>query len=307
MPVPAFHSLMLPMLRMAEDGQTRTNAVMEGALADELGLSDTERSELLNSGQRRFANRVNWAAMYLYRAGLLERPQRGHYRISDLGRAELAKGRQQITPAMLEEYPAFRDFIAGNSPDSAGEGALPPSGDESPAAALTPSEAIDASYLVVRADLAAQVLDLLKTNSPAFFERAVVDLLLGMGYGGSRRDAGEAVGRSGDGGIDGVIKEDRLGLDVVYIQAKRWEGTVGRPVVQAFVGALEGHRATKGVMITTSQFSPDAHRYAAGIAKRVILIEGPRLAELMMDYDIGVKEQSRYVIKTVDSDYFVEE
>jgi restriction system protein len=171
----------------------------------------------------------------------------------------------------------------------------------------TPEETLETAYLRLRSALAQELLERIKVSSPKFFERLVVDLLVSMGYGGSRRDAGEAVGQSGDAGIDGIIKEDKLGLDVVYIQAKRWEGVVGRPVVQAFAGSLEGQRARKGVLITTSKFSPDAHTYVGIIEKKIVLIDGEQLAELMIDHDVGVNEVAQYAVKRVDLDYFEEQ
>jgi restriction system protein len=171
----------------------------------------------------------------------------------------------------------------------------------------TPREIMDAGYQEMRRDLSQEIIKRIKSSSPRFFEHLVVELLVAMGYGGSRKDAGEAVGQSGDGGVDGIIKEDRLGLDVIYLQAKRWEGTVGRPTVQAFAGSLEGHRARKGVLITTSQFSPDALDYVTRIEKKIVLIDGDELAKLMIDFGIGVAADAVYEIKRLDTDYFEEE
>ena len=174
-------------------------------------------------------------------------------------------------------------------------------------AVRTPREVMESGYQEMRRDLSQELLNRIKSSPPRFFEQLVVDLLVAMGYGGSRIDAGEAVGQSGDGGVDGIIKEDKLGLDAIYLQAKRWENTVGRPVVQAFAGSLDGYRARKGVLITTSQFSPDAKDYVSRIEKKIVLIDGEELAKLMIDYNIGVATDAAYEIKRLDTDYFEEE
>jgi restriction system protein len=206
-----------------------------------------------------------------------------------------------VDVALLKQFPEFLDFQRPKNDDPAGPGE--PS-DQSEQA--TPLEMLEGSYLRLRRELADEILQTVHTATPAFFERLVVDVLVAMGYGGSLKDAGEAVGRSGDGGIDGIIKEDRLGLDVVYIQAKRWTGTVGRPDVQAFAGSLEGHRARKGVFITTSQFTKDANEYVNRIEKRIVLIDGEQLAQLMMDFGVGVADVGTYHVKKLDRDYFEE-
>jgi restriction system protein len=300
MAVPDFQSLMLPLLRMAADGREHSLAEAREVLAGGFELSAAEQEELLPSGrQSKFSNRVAWAKSYLQQAGLLVSSRRGHFQIADRGRSVLATPPARIDIKFLEQYPEFVEFRSPRSDGGNGVVETPPRPD-----AETPEEALEAAYLKMRAGLASELLTRLKASSPQFFERLVVELLVKMGYGGSRRDAGQAIGRSGDEGIDGVISEDRLGLDVVYLQAKRWEGTVGRPEIQRFVGALHGKRAKKGVFITTGTFSGEAVAYVEHIDPKVVLIDGRRLADLMTDYDVGVSTSATYSIKRVDSDYF---
>ncbi len=303
MAVPDFQSLMLPLLRIAADGREHSLAEARDVLAGEFKLSDADREELLPSGrQPKFANRVAWAKSYLQQAGLLLSPRRGHFQLSDRGQAVLKSPPPRIDIKFLEQYPEFVDFrtpkvdVAGVLVDG------PPTQPEPE----TPEEALEAAHLKMRVGLASELLSRVKAASPQFFEGLVVELLLKMGYGGSRRDAGQAIGRSGDEGIDGVISEDRLGLDVVYLQAKKWDGTVGRPEIQRFVGALHGKRAKKGVFITTGAFSAEATAYVDHIDPKVVLIDGRRLAELMMDFDLGVSTSATYSVKRIDSDYFDE-
>lgn len=303
MPIPDFQNLMLPLLRIAADGaEHRLSDVIE-ALAQQFELSEAERAELLPSGvQPKFDNRVGWARTYLGKAGLVESPRRGWFRITERGRAALAQNPLRIDMAFLSQYPEYQTFRSRGRVVENDVAAASPAEE-----VASPEERLEASYQALRGALAQELLEKVKQVSPRFFERLVVDLLVAMGYGGSRRDAGQAIGRSGDGGIDGIINEDRLGLDVVYIQAKRWEQTVSRPEVQAFAGSLEGVRARKGVMITTSTFSPQAREYVSRIEKKIVLIDGEQLAQYLIDYDIGVTEVSRYVIKKVDLDYFEED
>lgn len=293
---------MLPILQLAGDGQERRLSDAIEQLAQRLTLSDADRNELLPSGQQpRFDNRVGWARTHLGKALLVESPHRGRFRITDRGRAALRQNPSRIDMTFLMQYPEYAEFrnrsrrIVNGTDDLAEE------------PTTSPEESLEASYQSVRATLAQELLERVKQCSPRFFERLVVDLLVAMGYGGSRKDAGQAIGRSGDGGIDGIIKEDRLGLDVVYVQAKRWNDTVSRPIVQAFAGSLEGARARKGVLITTSQFSPQAVEYVSRIEKKIVLIDGEQLAQYMIDHNVGVAEVTRYVVKKLDLDYFEEE
>ena len=303
MAVPGFQSLMLPLLRIAGDGREHSLAEARETLAGEFKLSAAEQDEPLPSGrQSKFANRVAWAKSYLQQAGLVVSPRRGHFQLADRGRSVLASPPARIDIKFLEQYPEFVEF---RTPRSDGADVIV----EAPAArpeAETPEEALEAAHLKMRMGLASELLTRVKGASPHFFERLVVELLVKEGYGGSRRDAGQAIGRSGDEGIDGVISEDRLGLDVVYLQAKRWAGTVGRPEIQRFVGALHGKRAKKGVFITTGTFSGEALGYVEHIDPKVVLVDGRRLADLMMDYDVGVNTSATYSVKRVDSDYFDE-
>lgn len=292
---------MLPFLRFLADGAEHTLREADDHLADFFALSDSERAELLPSGrQATFTNRIGWARTYLKKAGLLESPRRAVFKISERGRRALASNPARIDIKFLEQFSEFMEFRqikAENSSDHISE----PSDSEA-----TPEEAIENAYQALRQELASEILSRILGCSPVFFEQLVVELLVKMGYGGSRRDAGERIGQTGDGGIDGIIKEDRLGLDTIFIQAKRWQGSVGRPEIQKFVGALQGQRAKKGVFITTSSYTSDASNYASHIDTKVVLIDGKRLADLMIDFDVGVAPAASYVVKRIDSDYFEE-
>lgn len=303
MGVPDFQSLMLPLLRIAEDGKEHSLADARTLLASEFKLTEAELEERVPSGQQsRFTNRVSWAKVYLEMAGLLLTTRRGHFMITDRGREVLKAPPARIDIRFLEQYP---EFIESRMPRTK---AKEPSASAIPEASEgeTPEEALEAAYAKMKARLASEILTRAKSCSPDFFEKLVVDLLLKMGYGGSRADAAQAIAKVGDEGIDGMISEDRLGLDIVYIQAKRWDGTIGRPEVQKFVGALHGKRAKKGVFITTGSFSSDAAAYVENIDPKVVLIDGRRLAELMIEFEVGVTTARTYDVKRVDSDYFEE-
>lgn len=298
MAVPDYQSLMLPVLQIAGDGQEHTiNEAIEG-IAAYFGLTDQDRKELLPSGKQfRFDNRVHWARSYLKQAGLLENTGRGRFCITQRGLQVLRNNPPFINREFLGQFPEFKEFQARSS-------RVAEAVETEQETSHTPEEILEASYQNLRNELAEELIERVKACSPRFFEKLVVDLLLAMGYGGSRKDAGKAIGQSGDGGVDGIINEDRLGLDVVYIQAKRWDGSVGRPVVQAFAGSLEGFRARKGVLITTSAFSKDAQNYVERIEKKIVLIDGEQLAQFMIDYGIGVAEVATYSVKKADLDYF---
>lgn len=301
MAIPDYQSLMLPLLRFTSDQEEHslTEAVEE--LAAQFHLTGEERAALLPSGlQEIFDNRVGWARTYMKKAGLLEAPRRGRFKITPRGLEVLSNSPERINVAFLNQYPEFQEFRTRQDPPVKEE-------KTEIAEVSTPEESIENAYAQIREALGSELVSKVKSCSPLFFERLVVDLLVKMGYGGSRSDAGRAVGKSGDGGIDGIINEDRLGLDVVYIQAKRWEGTVGRPEIQKFVGALQGHRARKGVFITTSAFTKDAEDYASRVDSKIVLIDGAQLAKLMMDFGVGVTPQAVYEIKRIDSDYFTED
>ncbi len=302
MPIPDYQSLMLPFLRLSSDGEEHRFRDVVEQLAAEFKLTDEERSEMLPSGASpRFNNRVGWSKTYLKQARLLESPKRGVFQITDRGRALLNERPARIDVALLNCYEEFRAFRArrrdrSTSRESRAQSAL--------STMETPEDALASAYEKLEEELEAELLEHIKSTSPMFFERLVVELLVKMGYGGSREDAGHAIGRSGDEGIDGIIKEDRLGLDVIYVQAKRWNGTVGRPEIQRFAGALQGHQARKGVFITTSSFSQGAKEFAGRIDSKVILIDGERLAELMVVHNVGVSTVGNYEVKKIDLDYF---
>ena len=302
MSIPDYQTLMLPLLRLAGDGQEHRFRDAVERLATEFGITDEERAEMIPSGTSPlFDNRVGWARSYLKQARLLDSARRGIFNVTDRGRELLAEKPERIDIALLNRYEEFRQFRTRRHDNGEGRAGTQ---DTETLTEQTPEEALAAAYGKLRGNLEAEILAQVKAASPSFFERLVIDLLVAMGYGGSRQDAGRAVGRSGDGGIDGIIKEDRLGLDVIYVQAKRWEGVVGRPEIQKFVGALQGQRASKGVFLTTSGFSREAIQYASGINSKVILIDGERLASLMVDHDVGVAAVGVYKIKKIDSDYF---
>lgn len=299
MAVPDFQSIMLPLLRIAEDGQEHSGHELLEKLAEFFNLSDDDLNEMLPSGkQTRFYNRVGWARTYLIKSKLLEMPRRSFYKITERGKEVLKSNPNRIDINYLKRFPEYLEF---KEKENEREEKKPT---EETAEESTPEEILESAYQEIRDNLALEVLENVMSCSPAFFERLVVELLVAMGYGGSRRDAARAVGQTGDEGIDGIIDEDRLGLDTIYIQAKKWANNVGRPEIQKFVGALAGKRARKGIFITTSSFSSDAAKYASDIDTKVILIDGKRLAELMMDYNIGVNEVTTYKLKKIDSDYF---
>jgi restriction system protein len=312
MPIPDYQTLMLPLLQLAGDSQEHRFRDAVEQLASEFSLTDEERGTMLPSGTAPlFDNRVGWARTYLKQAALLESRKRGFFRITPRGLELLAKNPSRIDNSTLEQYPEYLAFRLRRNDER-----LPniiPQTKSTLSQSLqstetssdsTPEELFSQAYQRLRSNLEAELLEQVKAASPAFFERLVIDLLVAMGYGGSRQDAGRAIGRSGDGGIDGIIKEDKLGLDVIYVQAKRWEGTVGRPEIQKFAGALQGQRANKGVFITTSEFSKEAEEYAGVISSKIILITGALLSKLMVDHNVGVSPISRFELKRIDSDYF---
>lgn len=303
MAIPDYQSVMLPLLRFAGDRQEHSLRETIDALADVFGLTADERKELLPSGQQQvFDNRVGWARTYLTKAGLLQKTRRSHYEISERGLEVLAGNPERIDVKFLDRFQDFREFRALKGTRSGSSAPTTVEADQD----TTPEEALESAYGRLRDSLATEILQQVKTASPSLFERLVVELLLKMGYGGSRQDAGRAIGRSGDEGIDGIIKEDRLGLDIIYIQAKRWEAGVGRPEVQKFAGALQGQRAKKGIMITTSSFSREARDYVSKIDNKIVLIDGDELAELMIDHSLGVSPMASYEVKKIDTDYFTE-
>ncbi len=292
---------MLPLLEHVADGGEYTLAGSRDVLVHRLKLTPEERDQRLPSGAvNTFYNRLAWAKTYLERAGLLLKVKRGVFKISSSGIAVLRDPPERIDINYLQRFESFNTFRQRTA-DSDVEAAVLVT---STASDATPEEALELAYKELRDNLASQLLVQIKASHPSFFEKLVVDLMLKMGYGGPGDDAGTVTSYGRDGGIDGMINEDRLGLGVIYLQAKRWEETVGRPEIQKFVGALHGHRAKKGVFLTTSQFSMDALEYAKAIDPKVVLIDGAKLTQLMIDYDVGVSTAQVYQIKRVDSDYF---
>jgi len=276
MAIPDFQAIMLPLLTIAGDQQEHSFRTATEAVSEHFRLTETEQKELLSSGrQTRVRNRVGWARTYMVKAGLLETTRRGYFRITDRGLDVLKQKPAHINQKFLGQFADFREFKARRheKPDEQ-------SNAQAHAELDTPEETVEAAHQKLRDDLAEELLDTVRRCSPSFFERLVIDLLVKMGYGGTRKDAGAAIGQSGDGGIDGIIKEDRLGLDTVYVQAKRWgtDSTVGRPEIQKFAGALQGHRARKGVFLSTSSFSKEARNYVSRIDSKIVLIDGDTLA-----------------------------
>jgi restriction system protein len=303
--IPDYQTAMLPTLRSLTSGTVRRAGEVRDEVAREFALSDEELRELVPSGQKTlFSDRVSWALTYMKKAGLLETPKRAHYRITARGKALLAENPGRVDLTVLARYPEFVEWKErSDSTRSSDKTAVAPVTDST----QTPEESLDSAYSALRKTIEAELLDQVKSMPPAFFEKLVVQLLVAMGYGGSLKDAGQAVGKSGDGGIDGIIKEDKLGLDVIHVQAKRWQGTVGRPEIQSFAGSLDGVKAKKGIFITTSSFSPDARAYVDKIEKRIVLIDGERLATLMFDHSVGVTRVASYDVKRIDTDYFSDE
>jgi restriction system protein len=301
MAVPDYQSIMLPLLKFAGDQKEHSLRETIEALADSFSLSAEDRKQLLPSGrQATFDNRVGWARTYLAKSGLLEVTRRGYYKISERGLKVLQQNPDKIDNKFLRQFPEFIEFQSRRSKT---EKTAKSNDDDS---SQTPEEIMEEAYQQVRQDLASELLEMVQDNSPAFFEKLVVDLLVKMGYGGTRKEAGKAIGASGDEGIDGIINEDRLGLDVVYIQAKRWKNTVTRPEIQKFAGALQGQRARKGIFITTSNFSDGARDYVSRIESKIVLIDGETLSQLMIDYDVGSSSVATYDLKRLDLDYFTE-
>lgn len=309
MSIPDYQTLMLPVLRLAAAGETRVPDVLD-RLAEEFALTPAEREQMLSSGKQRLLhNRAHWAKYYMTRAGLIDSPRRGRFVASAAGRALLATNPERIDVKLLLQYPEFREFFKGRGSSQGAEPSYEATLEDVGAGVLTPEDQIEAAHLALETALRSDLLQRILQNSPSFFERLIVDLLVAMGYGGSHRNAAEQLGGSGDGGVDGVINEDRLGLDRVYVQAKRYgpNTVVGRPEVQGFVGSLVGLGATKGVFVTTSTFSQHAVDFARHLSQRVILIDGKRLGDLLIEHDVGVRVSRVVHFKRLDEDFFNEE
>jgi restriction system protein len=303
MPIPDYETLMLPMLRYGSEGVVSFRDAVSRAV-EEFGLSDDERQQTIPSGtEPLIKNRTGWAITYLVKAGLLHRPRRAHFTITERGRAILAESPPDLGRKYLERFQEFREFL-NKKPDRKTEVVE----DDQAATLATPEERIGQAYGEITAELKSELLAKVLEASPEFFERVVVNLLVAMGYGGSVEQAGHHLGKSGDGGVDGVINEDKLGLDLIYIQAKRYApgNVVGRPEIQGFAGSLLGKGANKGVFVTTSSFSGHAHEFANGVPQRIILIDGDRLTSLMMEHNVGVRVHREIELKRIDEDFFLD-
>jgi restriction system protein len=313
MPIPKYDEIMLPLLKVLSDGNPHTKREVTEKMADHFKLTPEERQQMLPSTKATYIkHRTGWAAFGLRKAGLADNPVEGTLVITDEGRKFLgANPSGRLTRSVLMQFEPYRQFVAemkernsASARKAAGLSPVASNSDEDEQ--TTPEERIEAAFVELRETLIADLRAKLAAVDPFRFEQVVLDLLVAMGYGGSRKEAAAVTQKTGDEGIDGVINEDRLGLDVIYIQAKRWKGNVGRPEIQSFVGALAGKKANKGIFITTSSFHDNATEYAAGLHNKVILVDGRRLAELMIEHGIGVSEEHAYSVKKIDSDFFDE-
>lgn len=299
MPIPDYQTLMLPLLKLADKYGTMNRKEALQWVMDEFKLTESQQKELLPSGKQPIIqNRVSWAWTYLKKAGLLKSTQRGSVEITDRGKKVLSENPVMINVKYLKKFPEFLDFQSAYQKDESSVDVETSKG--------TPEEILESAYYQLKNEVLKELLDRVKSSSPEFFEELVVNTIVKMGYGGSLHDAGQAIGKSGDEGIDGIIKEDKLGLDVIYLQAKKWEGNVGRPEIQRFAGALQGKHAKKGILITTSDFAVNAREYIKNIDAKIILINGQQLAELMWEYNVGLSNAALYDVKKLDMEYFGE-
>jgi restriction system protein len=303
MAIPDFQSFLLPFLRLIGDDLDHRVRDLIAPIADGFGLGAEDRAKMLVSGtQTVVQNRVIWSGVYLNKAGLLTKPSRGFVRITPQGKAVLAAPPAKIDKAFLSQFPSFQEFAFGTKKAVVAAAGI----DATASEAVSPDERMEAGWQEIERTLSQELLGKLKDGPWQFFERVVLDLLITMGYGGSREDAGKLIQKAGDEGIDGTISEDRLGLDIIYVQAKRWEGSVGREVVQAFAGSLEGFKARKGVLLTTSKFTAGAQEYVRHLEKRIVLIDGERLVQLMIEHGVGVVTSREYKLRKLDVGYFDE-
>jgi len=305
MAIPDYQTIMLPLLKFVGDQKEHHVREMIEYLADEFQLSDEERRRLLPSGNDViFDNKVKWARLYIGKAGFLESTKTGYWRITELGLQVLSRNPSRINTKFLGQFPKYQEWkkATTNTAKVVTQGKVKVIEEQ------TPEESLEYGYQQIRQNLVQQLLELVKNASPKFFEKLVVELIVKMGYGGTVRDAGEVLGRSGDGGIDGVIKEDRLGLDKIFIQAKRWrDAPVGTGELRNFVGALQEKKANKGIFITTSRFVGNTQDYIDKVGGNIVLLDGEQLAQLMIDYGVGVSPVANYEVQKVDSDFFIEE
>jgi restriction system protein len=303
MAVPGFQDMFIHFLKCLEDGETRHTSVIREFVSEEMNLSDEDREEMIPSGQStRLANRVGWARTHLRKAGLIEQIKRGHYRITDAGKELLVSPPENLNLNYLDTIPSHKNWLHASKKEKNETGTI---GNQE--ASTPPNERIEEAYKELNDELASSLLEAMATMDAYAFEQLVIDVLFAMGYGGSRKEAARVTKKSNDEGIDGVINEDRLGLDVIYVQAKRWQNTIGRKEIQSFVGALAGKQANKGVFITTSDYNRNAIEYADMVSQKIILIDGKRLADLMIEYQIGVSPVRNITIKRLDTDYFEDE
>lgn len=303
MGIPTYEECMLPLMKIAEDGKEHLFKDTIETLTKQFNLTEDEKQQLLPSGSAFIINnRIGWARTYLTKAGLLLKTKRGYFQISDEGKKFLKRNPISINSKMLSEFDSFNEFQSIKEKENQEINQVINAVQQN----VTPHELIENGYSSIKNELSNELLSVIKNITPSRFEKLVVDLLVKMGYGGSIKEAATVVGKSGDEGIDGIIKEDKLGLDVIYIQAKKWEGNVSRPEIQKFAGALIGKKAKKGIFITTSSFTNEARGYVENIDAKIILIDGKQLTELMIENDLGVSIQDTYTIKRIDSDYFEE-
>lgn len=303
--IPSYEEIMLPLLKMLSDGQEHSLQHADDFLSEQFNLTEQERRELLPSGQQPiFRNRLGWARTYMKKAGLLTTPKRAHFKITKQGFELLKEKPLKITSQFLTRYQGFVDFKSikktKNNGEDSEENHYEISTDK------TPEESLEYAYQKLRSELAKEVIDVVKSCSPTFFEKLIIDLLIRMGYGGSRKDAGQALGKSGDGGIDGIVKEDKLGLDTIYLQAKRWENSVPVKEIRDFTGALASKKARKGIFITTSTFPPSVYEFVTQVEYKIVLIDGEQLANLMIENNVGLTTINEYQVKRIDTDYFEE-
>ena len=301
--IPDYQSIMLPLLKKISDGKVYKFRNLIDLLSEDFQLTEEEQKELLPSGQQPiFDNRVGWANTYMKKAGLIKSEKRGYLQISELGQKVLSDNPKEINIKFLRQFDSFNEFTKVKKNGSVKSKEIKEITEEE----QTPEEMLEYAHQKLTNDLSQELIETIKICSPRFFENLVIDLLLSMGYGGSRVDAGRAIGKSSDGGIDGIIKEDKLGLDIIYVQAKRWENTVPTREIRDFAGALLAKKAKKGIFITTSNFPKSAIEFVGQIEPKIILIDGQRLGELMIEFDVGVSTQRNYKVKRIDSDYFEE-
>jgi restriction system protein len=300
--IPDFQKIMLPLLSILSDGLEHSTTETNEKIARLFDLTDEEINLYLPSGvAKTFPNRVAWAKSHLKMAGLLENTKRSYFKITEAGKRIIENNPTSINLRILKTIPVYQEKTGRVKEEDSS------SDIDNTQLSATPEETLENSYLKIRKNLAQELLLKIRSCNPSFFEKLVVELLVKMGYGGSIKDAGQSIGRSGDEGIDGIIKEDRLGLDVIYIQAKRWENVVGRPEIQKFIGALAGQGAKKGVFITTSRYTKEARDYQPRNDTKIVLIDGEQLADLMIDFNLAVSTSTIFEIKRIDNDYFGEE